>query len=92
WVLLGDGPAPAGLATPVFPTVDELTAAVAAGTVEAPRALVVPVPAGTPEGDLPDEVRTATARVLAVLHCWLDSEALTDTTLVVLTRAAVAAT
>ncbi|MEU4595435.1 polyketide synthase dehydratase domain-containing protein, partial [Micromonospora aurantiaca (nom. illeg.)] len=92
WVLLGDGPAPAGLATPVFPTVDELTAAVAAGTVEAPRALVVPVPAGTPEGDLPDEVRTATARVLAVLHRWLDSEALTDTTLVVLTRAAVAAT
>ncbi|MGW8647037.1 SDR family NAD(P)-dependent oxidoreductase, partial [Micromonospora chalcea] len=92
WVLLGDGPAPADLVTPVFPTVGELTAAVSAGTVEAPRALVVPVPAGTPDGDLPDEVRTATARVLAVLHSWLDSEALADTTLVVLTRAAVAAT
>ncbi|MEV1056663.1 type I polyketide synthase [Micromonospora chalcea] len=92
WVLLGDGPAPADLVTPVFPTVGELTAAVSAGTVEAPRVLVVPVPAGTPDGDLPDEVRTATARVLAVLHSWLDSEALADTTLVVLTRAAVAAT
>ncbi|RLK24969.1 acyl transferase domain-containing protein [Micromonospora sp. M71_S20] len=91
WALLGDGDAPAGLTTPVFPSVDELTAAVAAGSVEAPRALVLPVPAGTPEGDLPDLVRTVTARVLAVVRSWLDSAALADTTLVVLTRGAVVA-
>ncbi|MBQ1076696.1 SDR family NAD(P)-dependent oxidoreductase [Micromonospora sp. C31] len=92
WVLLGDGDAPAGLATPVFPTVDELTAAISAGSVEAPRALLLPVPAGLPDGDLPELVRTATARVLDVVRSWLDSAALADTTLVVLTRGAVAAT
>ncbi|MEH0974420.1 SDR family NAD(P)-dependent oxidoreductase [Micromonospora sp. CPCC 205546] len=92
WALLGDGEAPAGLATPVFPSVDDLAAAVSAGSVEAPRALVLPVPAGAPEGDLPDVVRTVTARVLAVVRSWLDGAALADTTLVVLTRGAVVAT
>ncbi|MEE3920981.1 polyketide synthase dehydratase domain-containing protein [Micromonospora sp. BRA006-A] len=44
WVLLGDGPAPADLVTPVFPTVGELTAAVSAGTVEAPARSWSPCP------------------------------------------------
>ncbi|SCL26478.1 Acyl transferase domain-containing protein [Micromonospora pallida] len=92
WALLGDGNPPEGLAMPVFPTVEELTAAVSAGSAEAPRALVLPVHAGTPEGDLSHLVRAVTARVLAVVRSWLDSEALADTPLVVLTRGAVVAT
>ncbi|MEU4645199.1 SDR family NAD(P)-dependent oxidoreductase, partial [Micromonospora sp. NPDC023814] len=92
WVLLGAGEAPAGLATPVFPTVDDVTTAVSAGSVEAPRALVLPVDAGTPAGNLPDLVRTVTAGVLDAVRSWLDSAALADTTLVVLTRGAVVAT
>jgi hypothetical protein len=91
WVLLGDGDASAGLSTPVFATVDDLTAAVAAGSVEAPRALVLPVAPDAPDAALPDLVRAATARVLHVVRSWLDSEALADTTLVVLTRGAVVA-
>ncbi|MGK5674962.1 type I polyketide synthase [Micromonospora sp. URMC 106] len=91
WVLLGDGDTPAGLSTPVFPTVDDLTAAVAAGSVEAPRALVLPVAPDAPDGALPDLVRATTARVLHVVRSWLAIEALADTTLVVLTRGAVVA-
>ncbi|MEU9510803.1 type I polyketide synthase [Micromonospora sp. NPDC048170] len=92
WVLLGDTDAPAGLPTPVFPTVGDLVGAVSAGTVETPRALVLAVRPDTPDAELPDLVRATTARVLDVLHSWLDAEALADTKLVVLTRGAVVAT
>ncbi|WP_326564150.1 type I polyketide synthase [Micromonospora peucetia] len=92
WVLLGDPDVPAGLPTPVFPTVGDLAGAVSAGAVEAPRVLVLPVRPDLPDADLPDLVRAVTARVLDVLRSWLDAEALADTKLVVLTRGAVVAT
>ncbi|MGW4502843.1 acyltransferase domain-containing protein, partial [Micromonospora sp. NPDC004336] len=93
WALLGAGEdAPAGLATPVFATVDDVAAAVSAGSAEPPRALLLPVEAAPPGDAVPDSVRAATARALDVVRSWLDSAALADTTLVVLTRGAVVAT
>ncbi|MDT0527723.1 SDR family NAD(P)-dependent oxidoreductase [Micromonospora sp. DSM 115977] len=91
WMLLGDTEVPADLSMPAFPTVDDLVTAISGGVVEAPRALVLPVRAETPDAGLPDLVGTVTAQVLDVLRSWLAAEALADTKLVVLTRGAVLA-
>ncbi|MGH3687434.1 MAG: SDR family NAD(P)-dependent oxidoreductase, partial [Pseudonocardiaceae bacterium] len=74
-VTLGD----AGLA--------ELRAAVDAGA-PVPRAVVVPVAAS--DGDLPDQVRTATYRVLSLMQDWLADERFASSRLVFVTSGAVA--
>ncbi|MER7336162.1 SDR family NAD(P)-dependent oxidoreductase, partial [Micromonospora sp. NPDC000119] len=90
WALLsGDLPA-GGVDLPAFPAVEALTEAVGAGRAEAPRALLLPLPAAS-EAPVPDAVRTVTADVLAAVQTWLAADALADTTLVVATRGAVTA-
>ncbi|MEV4483932.1 type I polyketide synthase, partial [Micromonospora coxensis] len=78
---------PAGL--PAYPDIAALLDAVAAGA-DAPRALVLPVPATTvPTDDLPGYARSVTSHVLGVVQAWLAADALAGTTLVAVTRGAV---
>ncbi|WTW92289.1 SDR family NAD(P)-dependent oxidoreductase [Streptomycetaceae bacterium NBC_01309] len=66
-----------------------LQASVAAG-VPLPRATLF-APATGADGGLADAAHRATARTLAFVRAWLGDDALADTTLVVVTRGAVAA-
>ncbi|WP_320068416.1 type I polyketide synthase [Micromonospora sp. RTGN7] len=87
WVTLGDAPDDLpGVAA--YPDVPALVAAVEAGQ-PAPSAVLVAVAAGA--GPVPEAVRAATTRVLAVAQAWLAAGVLADSRLVVVTRGAMAA-
>ncbi|MGW1863718.1 SDR family NAD(P)-dependent oxidoreductase, partial [Streptomyces collinus] len=88
WAVVGPvSPVPGLL---VFPGLTALAEAVGTGgDADVPDVVLLPLDPGT--GDIPTDVRVATATALAALQAWLADERFTASRLVILTRQAVTA-
>ncbi|WP_433335407.1 SDR family NAD(P)-dependent oxidoreductase [Spirillospora sp. CA-294931] len=89
WAVLGTEDLRLDGMTAAYPDVAALTAEIASGAL-APDLVVYEIPEARPEIDVPEQTRTTTHQTLGLLSEWLAGDGLTETTLVVVTRGAVA--